>query len=159
MRLIFDRFLQFQEKQQLLTRAEEHVKAKLREEVSSKQATTEELRQIGDKLNEGGMKLNTILSKLKLEISELDKAVELSDEKIDEMSRTKSKIEEAGDGDEVDPDEAVTATAPVFKQLINAHSEDAAIEDALYFLGESLRRGILDCEQFLRHVRNLSRYR
>lgn len=71
------------------------------------------------------------------------------------MTRTKSRIEEAGD--EVDPDEAVTATAPVFKQLMNAHAEDAAIEDALYFLGESLRRGILDCEQFLRHVRNLSR--
>jgi len=142
-------------KQQLLTKVEEQVKAKLREEVMSKQTTTEELRQIGDKLNDGGMRLNTILSKLKLEISELDQAVEVSDNKIDEMTRTKSRIEEAGD--EVDPDEAVTATAPVFKQLMNAHAEDAAIEDALYFLGESLRRGILDCEQFLRHVRNLSR--
>lgn len=148
----------FQEnlKQQLLTKVEEQVKAKLREEVISKQTTTEELRQIGDKLNDGGMRLSTILSKLKLEISELDQAVEVSDNKIDEMTRTKSRIEEAGD--EVDPDEAVTATAPVFKQLMNAHAEDAAIEDALYFLGESLRRGILDCEQFLRHVRNLSRY-
>ena len=148
----------FQEnlKQQLLTKVEEQVKAKLREEVINKQTTTEELRQIGDKLNDGGMRLNTILSKLKLEISELDQAVEVSDNKIDEMTRTKSRIEEAGD--EVDPDEAVTATAPVFKQLMNAHAEDAAIEDALYFLGESLRRGILDCEQFLRHVRNLSRY-
>ena len=125
--------------------------------MNSKQATTEELRQIGDKLNEGGMKLSTILSKLKQEIGELDKAVALSDDKIDEMSRNKSKIEEAGD--EVEPDEAVIATAPVFKQLMNAHAEDAAIEDALYFLGESLRRGILDCEQFLRHVRNLSRYK
>ena len=125
--------------------------------MNSKQATTEELRQIGDKLNEGGMKLNTILSKLKQEIAELDKADALSDDKIEEMSRNKSKIEVAGD--EVKPDEAVIATAPVFKQLMNAHAEDAAIEDALYFLGESLRRGILDCEQFLRHVRNLSRYR
>ena len=39
-----------------------------------------------------------------------------------------------------------------------AHAEDAAVEDALYFLGESLRRGVLDCESFLKHVRNLSRY-
>ena len=144
-------------KQQLLIRAEEHVKAKLREEVNLKQATTEELRQIGDKLNEGGVELNTILSKLNVEISELDKSVALSDDKLDEMSITKSRIEEAGD--DVDADEAVTATAPVFKQLMNAHAEDAAIEDALYFLGESLRRDILDCEQFLKHVRNLSRYR
>ena len=37
-----------------------------------------------------------------------------------------------------------------------AHAEDAAVEDALYFLGESLRRGVLDCESFLKHVRNMS---
>ena len=41
---------------------------------------------------------------------------------------------------------------------ILAYAEDAAVEDSLYFLGESLRRDVLDCESFLKHVRNLSRY-
>ena len=57
----------------------------------------------------------------------------------------------------LDCDEAVSATAPLYNQLLEAYAEDAAIEDALYFLGESLRRGIIDSEVFLKHVRNLSR--
>ena len=39
----------------------------------------------------------------------------------------------------------------------SAHAEDAAIDDAVYFLGESLRRGVIDSELFLKHVRDLSR--
>ena len=93
--------------------------------------------------------------------------------KIAEMNSVKEKFDSSGDS--VDCNEAVVATAPVFKQLLQgryfvvkrkviiiprnlAHAEDAAVEDALYFLGESLRRGVLDCESFLKHVRNLSRY-
>jgi len=78
-----------------------------------------------------------------------------SNVKIAEMNSVKEKFDSSGDS--VDCNEAVVATAPVFKQLLQAHAEDAAVEDALYFLGESLRRGVLDCESFLKHVRNLSR--
>ena len=51
----------------------------------------------------------------------------------------------------------MNATAPLYKQLINAFAEESATEDAIYFLGEALRRGVIDCEVFLKHVRNLSR--
>ena len=117
--------------------------------------------------------MDSIIEKLKQELVTVETELKLSNVKIDEMNSVKEKLDSSGDP--VDCDEAVTATAPVFKQLLQgryfssnrncllylknlAHAEDAAVEDALYFLGESLRRGVLDCESFLKHVRNLSRY-
>jgi len=144
-----------QDQHQLLMKAEETVKAKFRDEISSKEATTDEFRQIGENLNEGRTKLDSINEKLKQELTMIETELKSSDVKIAEMKSVKEKIDLSGDS--VDCNEAVVATAPVFKQLIQAHAEDAAVEDALYFLGESLRRGVLDCESFLKHVRNLSR--
>lgn len=42
-------------------------------------------------------------------------------------------------------------------RLLNAYAEEAAIEDAIYYIGEALRNGVLDLEVFLKHVRQLSR--
>lgn len=80
----------------------------------------------------------------------------------------------------IDVDEAVTTTAPLYKQwvvvllemkcfvfkfkilvlplrLLNAYAEEAATEDAIYYMGEALRNGVIDLEVFLKHVRQLSR--
>lgn len=42
-------------------------------------------------------------------------------------------------------------------RLLNAYAEEAATEDAIYYLGEALRSGVIDLEVFLKHVRQLSR--
>ena len=42
-------------------------------------------------------------------------------------------------------------------QILDAFAQDAAIEDAVYGLGEVLRAGRLDCSNYLKKVRNLSR--
>lgn len=44
-----------------------------------------------------------------------------------------------------------------FRRLLNAYAEEAAIEDAIYYIGEALRNGVIDLEVFLKHVRQLSR--
>ncbi len=46
-----------------------------------------------------------------------------------------SKLETS---EEIDVDEAVTAAAPLFRQLLNAYAEESATEDALYFLGKNI---------------------
>lgn len=48
-------------------------------------------------------------------------------------------------------------TKPQHLRLLNAYAEEAAIEDAVYFMGEALRSGVIDLEVFLKHVRQLSR--
>lgn len=42
-------------------------------------------------------------------------------------------------------------------RLLNAYAEEAATEDAIYYLGEALRSSVIDLETFLKHVRQLSR--
>lgn len=42
-------------------------------------------------------------------------------------------------------------------RLLNAFAEEAALEDAIYYMGDALRRGVIDLDVFLRQVRTLSR--
>eukprot|EP00092_Neocalanus_flemingeri_P098631 GFUD01125777.1.p1 GENE.GFUD01125777.1~~GFUD01125777.1.p1 ORF type:complete len:401 (-),score=116.62 GFUD01125777.1:163-1365(-) len=141
-------------KASILSAVEDKVKMQLREDVSAKHAETESLKQVGEELSGGQCRLSQMISKLKLETDELDTNIKILTEKEVEMSAIRNKLADNG---EVDCDEAVTATAPVYKQLINAYAEEAATEDAIYFLGEALRRGVIDSEVFLKNVRNLSR--
>lgn len=46
---------------------------------------------------------------------------------------------------------------PDYSRLLNAYADEAATEDAIYYLGEGLRGGVIDLETFLKHVRTLSR--
>jgi len=141
-------------KASILSAVEDKVKKRLRDDVSAKHAETESLKQVGEELSGGRSRLTQMISKLKQETDELDTNIKILTEKEAEMSAIKDKLEDTG---EVNCDEAVTATAPIYKQLINAYAEESATEDAIYFLGEALRRGVIDPEVFLKHVRNLSR--
>lgn len=51
----------------------------------------------------------------------------------------------------------VTITRLFFCRLLNAFAEEAALEDVIYYMGEALRRGVIDLDVFLRQVRALSR--
>lgn len=44
-----------------------------------------------------------------------------------------------------------------FFRILNAFAEEAATEDAIYYMGEALRRGVIDLDVFLKQVRTLSR--
>ena len=103
------------EKQQLVSRVEEKIKASLREEIVTKQTTTEELGKVGDRLCDGSNRLNAVLVKLREEIKEVEEVVELTESKIEELKRDEERLDAAGD---IDVDEAVVATVPVFKQLL-----------------------------------------
>ena len=42
-------------------------------------------------------------------------------------------------------------------QIGQCHAEEMAVQDAIYWLGEAMRRGRIDCDEYLRRVRDLSR--
>ncbi|CAG0891881.1 unnamed protein product [Darwinula stevensoni] len=75
-------------------------------------------------------------------------------EKEEELDGILGKSEKQ---EEIDVDEAVTPTTPLYRQLFNLYAEENATQDAIYYLGEARRRGIIDIEVFLKHVRSLSR--
>jgi len=130
------------------------VRRRLREDFSQNQAECESLRRTQEELNQGQGKLTNILAKIKHEEEELDSNIRILESKKDEMEDMLEKMEE---GEEFNCDDAVNASFPLYKQLMNAFAEEAATEDAIYFLGEALRKGAIDVDVFLKQAREISR--
>jgi ESCRT-I complex subunit TSG101 len=141
-------------RESLLTAIEEKLLRRMKEQFQQNQAELETLQRTQDELKQRKMKLNTILSRLEKEQSDLDKNITLLKDKEQELDKA---IERLSSEEEIDVDDAVTTTAPLYKQLLNAFAEEAALEDAIYYMGEALRCGVIDLDVFLRQVRTLSR--
>merc|ERR1712106_558835 len=125
-------------KASILSAVEDKVRRRLREDFSQNQAECESLRRTQEELNQGQNKLTNMLATIKHEEGELDSNIRILDSKKEEMEDMLEKMEE---GEEISCDEAVSASFPLYKQLMNAFAEEAATEDAIYFLGEALRKG------------------
>ena len=44
-----------------------------------------------------------------------------------------------------------------YRQLLNAHAEEAAVHEAIYYLGEAMKQEVIDCDVFLKQVRKMAR--
>ncbi|XP_044760333.1 tumor susceptibility gene 101 protein [Coccinella septempunctata] len=138
----------------LLSAIEDKLLRRMKELFQQNQAELDTLRRTQDELKQGKAKLDVILSKLDKEQNDLDKNITLLKDKEEELDKA---IERVSNEEPIDVDEAVTTTAPLYKQLLNAFAEEAALEDAIYYMGEALRCGVVDLDVFLRQVRTLSR--
>ncbi|XP_076032755.1 tumor susceptibility gene 101 isoform X3 [Oratosquilla oratoria] len=139
----------------LISAVNDRVRARLRDAYGGAQAEASVLRQQQADLNTGKAKLESLINKLEHEQAELDKSIRLMREREGDMKSVLSRLSSATDP--LDVDDAVTTTAPLYKQLLNAYAEDQATQDAIYYLGEALRRDVIDLDTFLKHVRSLSR--
>lgn len=57
----------------------------------------------------------------------------------------------------VDGDEIINVQNSIHRQILNCQVEDWSIDDAIYMLGEAVRRGVISTEIYLKRVRNFSR--
>lgn len=138
----------------LLTAVEDKVKGRLKEVLSVAQAEMDVLKKTHDELNSGKTRLEDMINRMDREQAELESNLQTLRDRNEEMKELVRKMESQG---AVDVDEAVVTTAPLYKQLVNAFAEENATEDAIYYLGEALRKGVIDLDVFLKHVRELSR--
>ncbi|KDR21984.1 Tumor susceptibility gene 101 protein, partial [Zootermopsis nevadensis] len=138
----------------LLSAVEDKLRRRLGEQFFQAQAELETLSRTQQELTQGKNKLEDILARLEKEQVELDKNITILKDKEQELDKA---IELMSEQQPIDVDEAVTTTAPLYKQLLNAFAEEAATEDAIYYMGEALRRGVIDLDVFLKQVRSLSR--
>ncbi|CAH0401431.1 unnamed protein product [Chilo suppressalis] len=148
------------------TITEEHIKAsllsavidkmrrRLNEQSQQSQAELETLRRTQQELRDGKSRLEDILARLDRERSELDKNVIILQEKEKELQ---ASVERLAEQEGIDVDEAVVTTAPLYSQLLNAFAEEATLEDAIYYMGEALRKEVIDLDTFLKQVRTLAR--
>lgn len=138
----------------LISAVEDKLKRRVQEKVNQCQAEMQTLKRTQQELTEGQSKIKEIMSRLERDEKELLKSISLLKDKEKELQRSLDLVSTV---DSIDVDEAVTTTAPLYKQLLNAYAEEAAIEDATYFMGEALRGGVIDLDVFLKQVRQLSR--
>lgn len=54
-------------------------------------------------------------------------------------------------------DDAIDATTPLHRQIFRCYTQDCAIDDTIYFLGQALKKGIINIQTYLKYVRQLSR--
>ncbi|XP_035735641.1 tumor susceptibility gene 101 protein-like [Vespa mandarinia] len=138
----------------LVSAVEDKLRRRLREQFSQLQAELETLRRTQQELNSGSAYLSELFDKLNKEKAELEKNTIILQDKEAELEKEIAKL---SDNQSIDVDEAVTTIAPLYKQMLNAFAEEAATEDAIYYLAEGLRSGIIDLDAFLKQVRQLSR--
>lgn len=138
----------------LLSAIGDKLKRRLREQFFQLQAEFETLRRTQQELTSGSSRLSDLFTKFQKEKSELEKNVKILQDKDSELQKEISKL---SDKQSIEIDETVTTIAPLYKQMLNCFVEEAAIEDAIYYLAEGLRSNIIDLDAFLKQVRQLSR--
>jgi len=142
-------------KASILSAVEEKVRRRIWEEFSTLKAEHMSLQKISEDLNNGKLRLSQMNENLASESEQLDNSIKAMEAKNIELSELATRLDE--NTNDLDVDDAVTATAPLYRQLLTAYADESATEDAIYFLGEALNRDAIDVESFLKHVRNLSR--
>ncbi|KAB0379220.1 hypothetical protein FD755_007004 [Muntiacus reevesi] len=105
-------------------------------------------------LKKGHQELGEMATCLDQEVAEVTENMELLKKKDEELSSALEKMENQSENN--DTDEVIIPTAPLYKQILNLNAEENAIEDTIFNLGEALRRGVINLDVFLKHVRLLS---
>lgn len=78
----------------------------------------------------------------------MDRNIELLKKKDEELTDALEKMENQSENNDID--DVIVPTAPLYKQILNLYAEENAIEDTIFYLGEALRRGVIDLEVFLK---------
>lgn len=86
--------------------------------------------------------------------ADVDRNIELLKKKDEELSEALEKMENQTENNDID--DIIVPTAPLYKQILNLYAEENAIEDTIFYLGEALRRGVIDLEVFLKVTREHS---
>lgn len=154
-------------KASLRSAVEDKVRRALADEYATKQVEVASLCKIKDELNNSQNRLKSSLAQLDKDNTELTNLCESLKEEHNTLVKALEKLEATASEEDDDwcskkgtsgrVDEAIYTVAPLHKQIVDAYAEELALADAIYYLGEALRRGIVDCDAFLKHVRNLSR--
>ena len=100
-------------KASLISAVEDKMRRRIHEKVNQCQAEIQTLKRTKQELMEGQTKLGDIMKKLERDEVELKKNIQLLRDKDGELTKSLGALEQ---NDQIDVDEAVTTTAPLYKQ-------------------------------------------
>ncbi|XP_036440216.1 tumor susceptibility gene 101 protein [Colossoma macropomum] len=139
----------------LVSAVSDKLRWRMKEEMDRAQAELDALKRTEEDLKKGHQKLEEMVTKLDQETADVDKNIELLKQKDEELTAALDKMENQSENNDID--DLIVPTAPLYRQILNLYAEENAIEDTIFYLGEALRRGVIDLDVFLKHVRLLSR--
>lgn len=102
-------------KASLISAVEDKMRRRIQEKVNQYQAEIQTLKRTKQELQEGQSKLNEIIKKLERDEVELKKNIQMLQDKDTELTKSLTQLEQ---NDDIDVDEAVTTTAPLYKQYV-----------------------------------------
>ena len=138
----------------LLSAVEDKMRRRLKDIFGQSQAEMDALKKTQEDLQKGKRTLEDMLQKLEREQNEVEQNISLLRVKTEEITDVLQKMDNK---EEVNIDDAVVPTTPLYRQLLTAFAEEQATEDALYYLQEGLRRNVIELDVMLKQVRELSR--
>eukprot|EP00112_Aurelia_sp_Birch-Aquarium-sp1_P022281 Seg6229.1 transcript_id=Seg6229.1/GoldUCD/mRNA.D3Y31 product="Tumor susceptibility gene 101 protein" protein_id=Seg6229.1/GoldUCD/D3Y31 len=142
-------------KMSMVSSVEEKLRKRVNEVFEQAKRELDDLGNTNNELKERSQQLGKIMDRLQQEENMATSNVEILEKKNKELAVLMDKLE--NDTANMNIDEAVVTTAPLYNQILNTFAEENAVEDAIYYLGEALRREVIDLEVFLKNVRSLSR--
>jgi len=143
-------------KDSLVSALIDKVKYRLEDLTMTSKAEIESLRRTEDDLVHGERQLQSMLNECQQQETQAQNYIATLRTKINEMKEANGKMSSSSSGETL-KDDAIITTAPIYKQLLQAYSEEHAIQDLLYFLGDGHRRKSIGLDIYLKHVRELSR--
>lgn len=139
----------------LLSAVEDRLRSRYKEKVLQIRDEIEVLKRTSEQLNSGRAQLDDLKKRMADELIELIQTKKRMQEMNDQLNEFIIKYDK--EEEEIDPDEAYGPTQPLYRQLLDAFAEENAVVDAIYYLCEGLRKGVVTLDVFLKNVRELSR--
>ncbi|XP_076143002.1 tumor susceptibility gene 101 protein-like [Alosa pseudoharengus] len=139
----------------LVSAVSDKLRWRMKEEMDRAQAELDALKKTEEDLKRGHQRLEDMISRIGQEMTDVDRNIDILKQKDDDMKAVLEKMDNQSERGDID--DVIVPTAPLYRQILNLYSEENAIEDTIFYLGEALRRGVIDLEVFLKHVRILSR--
>ncbi|GMR48439.1 hypothetical protein PMAYCL1PPCAC_18634 [Pristionchus mayeri] len=138
----------------LISAVEEKLRNRLRDKLGTTYAERASMSQTQTELKAGQQRLRVAIETLEKQSKELDGLIDGYSSKKSELEKA---LAEVSSGEEPTIDEAIDASTPLERQLLDAYASDLACDDAYYVLGEALKNGALSSSDYLRYIRDISR--
>uniref|UniRef100_A0A914N3L6 Tumor susceptibility gene 101 protein n=1 Tax=Meloidogyne incognita TaxID=6306 RepID=A0A914N3L6_MELIC len=138
----------------LLSAVEDKIRQKVRNKIEIPFAELQSVDANLRDLHSGKQKLREMMESITRDQQELDRILGVYTSKKEEFEKALKTTEASGS--DLNPEDAIDAQKLVHKQILRCYVQDCAIDDTIYSLGQSLKRGSINLQTYLKHVRQLS---
>ncbi|CAF0806227.1 unnamed protein product [Rotaria sordida] len=138
--------------QSLKTAVLDKIRNRLNELKDIEKVEFDSLKQTEQYLNDGEKKLQSLINQIQQKQIQTENYITSLQNKTNQISQ-KSFVKK----DNSIENDAIIFPAPIYKKLFQIFAEEHAVQDLLYYLTDGLRKRSISLDNYLKHIRELSR--